>query len=166
MDRSVASEQFVLARQTLAGSSAWTRAEAMLGTARVWDRDPDDMTVSDDEAQGDAALVYHLTYTDSQQRESLRIVTVRRIDALRDGLKLFCWCHAASANRQFRVDRIREVFCVATGEVFDSPETYFAAHPMLVSPRDPEAYALATCRHEVNVLTILAAADGEVHEDE
>ncbi|MBB4797560.1 hypothetical protein HNP32_001284 [Brevundimonas bullata] len=124
------------------------------------------MAVPDNQAQGDASLVYHLTYTDSEGRESLRVVTLRRIDATRDGLKLFCWCHAASANRQFKADRIREVFCVATGEVFDAPGNYFAEHPMLTAPRDPEAYALATCRHEVNLLTILAAADGEVHEDE
>lgn len=125
-----------------------------------------DLLLAEADARGDAALVYHLTYIDSEGWESLRVVTLRRIDPTRDGLKLFCWCHAADANRQFRVDRIREVFCIATGEVFSDPLVYFAEHPMLNAPRDPEAYALSVCRHEVNVLTILAAADGLVHEDE
>ena len=124
------------------------------------------MILAESDAHGAASLVYHLTYVDGEGSESVRIVTLRRIDPTSDGLKLFCWCHSAQANRQFRVDRIREVFCVTSGEVYDAPAQYFVEHPMLADPRDPEAYALAVCRHEVNLLTIVAAADGILCEDE
>lgn len=165
--RSVSAAHFVSARQALAGASAWTKAEVLTGSSRrrVVDHAPE-LLVDEVETQGSAALVYHLTYVDSEGNESIRVVTLRRIDPTREGLKLLCWCHAAEAPRQFRADRIREVFCLATGEVFSSPVTYFSDHPMLTSPKDPEAYALAVCRHEVNLLTIVAAADGVVHEDE
>ncbi len=167
VDRSVATSQFVYARQALAGVSAWTKASVLVGTSKRSIKDADaSLLVPSADVGGDAALIYHLTYVDAEGAESLRIVTLRRIDPTPDGLKLFCWCHAADANRQFRADRVREVFCVATGEVFDNPVTYFAEHPMLNAPKDPEGYALAVCRQEVNLLVILAAADGEVHEDE
>lgn len=113
-----------------------------------------------------AALIYHLTYEDADGDESVRVVTLRRIDPDRNGLKLLCWCHAANSVRQFRVDRVREVFCIVTGEVFDDAQQYFTSHPMLNDPRDPEAYAMSVCKHEVNLLTILAASDGHVDEAE
>ncbi|WP_292087695.1 TerB family tellurite resistance protein [Brevundimonas sp.] len=167
VDRSLSAAHFVKARQVLAGSSAWTRAAVLVGSSRKSIRDGDSsLIVGDADAGGDAALIYHITYRDSEGHESIRIITLRRIDPTPSGYKLFCWCHAAEANRQFRVDRIREVFCIATGEVFSDPVTYFAEHPMLNSPKDPEGYALSVCRQEVNLLVILAAADGVVHEDE
>lgn len=165
--RTVGAEVFALARQTLVGKAAWLRADELLGSARR----PDAVLLASEpqvsESAGEsAALIYHLTYVDSGGDESVRVVTLRRIDPDRNGLKLLCWCHAAGALRHFRVDRIRQVFCIVTGEVFDGADAYFLAHPMLTAPADPEAYALAVCRHEVSVLTILAAADGSFDPDE
>lgn len=165
--RTIGAGVFALARQTLAGEVAWLRADELLGSAR---RPSADLLKAEPEVMvegGDsAALIYHLTYVDAGGDESVRIVTLRRVDPDRNGLKLLCWCHAAGALRHFRVDRIRQVFCIVTGEVFDEAERYFLAHPMLTDPADPEAYALSVCRHEVSVLTILAAADGNFDPEE
>lgn len=165
--KSISADTFAKARQTLSGVAAWDRVDSIRGPSA---RKPVATFASELAAEapkGDsAALVYHLTYEDADGYQSVRIVTLRRIDPDRSGLKLLCWCHAADAIRQFRVDRIKEVFCIITGEVFDNAEEYFVSHPMLNEPRDPEAYALSVCRHEVNVLTILAASDGVVDENE
>lgn len=159
--RTIGAGVFAQARQALAGEAAWLRADELLGGSSRPDpsllrAEPEPRADFDDSA----ALIYHLTYIDAGGDESVRIVTLRRIDPDRNGLKLLCWCHAAGALRHFRVDRIRQVFCIVTGEVFDEAESYFLDHPMLTAPGDPEAYALSVCRHEVSVLTILAAADG------
>ncbi len=77
-----------------------------------------------------------------------------------------CWCHAAQDVRTFWAHQIREVFCVVTGEVHEDAVAFFSQHPMLVEPRDPEGYALKVCQHEVNLLTIVGAADGAFDPDE
>lgn len=115
--------------------------------------------------QVETPLTYHLTYA-GEGRDSARVVTLQRVDPDPNGLKLWCWCHASGSIRQFRADRIREVFCVVTGEVFDDAVAYFTTHPMLTDPEDPEAYALAVCRPEVNILVAVGAADGHFDPDE
>lgn len=164
--RTLSHSDFVRVRESLAHTAALARtpksrrpkplepgldAESMSG--------PSSGTVS-------PALIYHLTYRDEADNETVRIVTLHRIDPVREGLKLVCYCHTAGAIRTFHPTRIVQVFCVVTGEVYDDPASYFLNHPMLTDPRDPEAYALSVCKHEVNVLVALGAADGLFCEDE
>lgn len=165
--KTATAETFAKARQTLAGAAAIRQVRRLRGPSQLA-RLPDFASEQAPSASpsDSAALIYHLTYADADGQDSTRVVTLRRIDPDRNGLKLLCWCHAANSVRQFRVDRVREVFCIITGEVFDDAQHYFTSHPMLNSPRDPEAYALSVCKHEVNLLTILAASDGHVHEAE
>lgn len=111
-------------------------------------------------------LMYHLTYRDAAGDESRRIVTLRRLDPDRTGLKLICWCHEAQAVRCFSAEGIQEVFDAATGEVHDEPALFFRDHPLLNEPRDPVDYALRVCKHEVNVLVAVGAADGRFDPDE
>lgn len=66
----------------------------------------------------------------------------------------------------FWAHRIEQVFCIVTGEVHEDAVHFFDTHPMLCSPKDPEAYALKVLRHEIDLLTIVAASDGVVDEDE
>lgn len=165
--RSISTQAFVSARQALVGEAGWVRADALIGRAKRPDLVGLKSEVEAPENGGDSlALIYHLTYLDSGGDESVRVVTLRRIDPDSSGLKLLCWCHSANGLRHFRVDRIRQVFCLVTGEVFDDAQGYFLSHQMILAPSDPEAYALSICRHEVNILTVLAASDGCLHPDE
>lgn len=162
LDTSVTTAQFATARQTLAGRAALERgrkhrpelevsANSNLLKEAIW---------RDRVGEASAPLIYHFTYEDAEGRISTRIVTLRRIEPAPERMSLVCWCHTTESIRMFLADRVREVFCVVTGEVFDDPTTYFLQHPMLTAPKDPEAYALAVCRHEVNLLIMVGAADG------
>ena len=111
-------------------------------------------------------LTYHLTYRDSVGVESRRVVTLRRVDPDRRGLMLVCWCHSAGALRCFNLSGIVEIFDVVNGEVHDNPAAFFSNHPLLTEPKDPVDYALQVCKHEVNVLVAVGAADGRFDMDE
>lgn len=166
----LSSEHFVTVRQALAGRAAAERyrqhrARGTTPTPTVF-ADGADMSPNDRNATGAPPLVYHLTYEDADGNPSTRIVTLRRIDPGRDYIRLVCWCHSANDVRVFQVDRIKEIFCVVTGEVYDDAVRYFTDHPMLNEPVDPEGYALAVCKHEVNVLVCVGAADGYFDPDE
>lgn len=160
----ISAADFVSVRAAMAGASAAAKAERH-GRRTLVGADSDAMMVVDSKAEA-PPLTYHLTYRDVDGVESRRVVTLRRIDPDRAGLKLVCWCHAAGGMRCFSMDGIVEVFDVVTGEVHDEPTVFFSGHPLLSDPRDPVDYALRVCRHEVNVLVAVGAADGRFDPDE
>lgn len=164
--RVLSHDHFIRVREGLAAAAAARRLETVFGRTanKLAGPEPDAEVPTDLIAE--TPLTYHLTYGDGGGDQSLRVVTLQRIDPDPSGLKLWCWCHAAGAMRQFRADRIREVFCVVTGEVFEDASLYFTQHPMLTAPKDPEAYAMAVCRHEVNILVAVGASDGHFDPDE
>lgn len=164
--RTLSHDHFIRVREALAAAAAARRLEAVYGRTANRLCGPEAAPTPPADLLVDTPVTYHLQYGDGQGEHSLRVVTVQRIDPDPSGLKLWCWCHAAGAMRQFRADRIREVFCIVTGEVFDDAVSYFSNHPMLTSPQDPEGYALAVCRHEVNILVAVGAADGCFDPDE
>lgn len=165
MDAITSAEDFVLVRQTLAGRAAEARVLARRKMAPRRAVDPmSPIQVVDGRVA--PPLGYHFTYADADGVVTDRVVTLRRIDPAREGLRLWCFCHAAQDLRMFWAQRIQEVFCVVTGEVHDDPVKFFDTHPMLCEPRDPESYALKALRHEIDLLTIVAAADGIVDENE
>jgi Predicted transcriptional regulator len=166
IDRSTLSpDAFVKVRQAMAEAAAEVRAAAGghnpdqldESTSRLTHRFGGNVT---------PPIAYNLSYRNAQGEESIRNVTLLRIDPARGRIRLLCRSHGQDRPRVFRADRILEVFCLVTGEVFPDAESYFRTHPMLVDPRDPEAYALKVCRHEVNLLTIAGAADGYFDPDE
>lgn len=112
------------------------------------------------------AAVYHLTYEDAGGVVSERVVTVRRIERRGGRLYLHVLCHLRHAPRCFAVERVLDGYDISTGETFDRAEAYFADHPLFSEPDDPEASALQSCRHEINLLTVVGASDGLFDPDE
>jgi hypothetical protein len=154
---------FVKVQAALAAQAAATKA-ALSGLVLV---DPAEAVVLGAAPGVDAPpLTYHLTYVDALGHLSQRVITLRRLDPDRNGLKLVCWCHAANAVRCFSLRGIVEVFDIVTGEVHDDAAAFFGAHPLLIDPTDPVDYALRVCKHEVNVLVAVGAADGRFDPDE
>jgi hypothetical protein len=164
METRISAVDFVKVRAAMVAQAAASRAAASSRNVQVG---ADSRDMFDAAGECDAApLMYHLSYADSHGAESRRIVTVQRIDPDRTGLKLICWCHAAGARRCFSLRGITEVFDVVTGEVHEDATAYFSNHPLLIHPKDPVDYALRVCRHEVNVLITVGAADGRFDPDE
>ncbi len=159
-------DDFVKSRQVLAGLAAQARVLQRRGLQPVIIADDDDAPALPGAGREAPPISYHLTYVDQKGYESQRVVTLRRIDPARAGLRLVCWCHAAQEARTFWAHQIQEVFCVVTGEVHEDAVAFFSQHPMLVEPRDPEGYALKVCQYEVNLLAIVGSADGVFDPDE
>jgi hypothetical protein len=164
METRLSAVDFIKVRAAMTAQAALRRAERKGRTLRV-PGDPASLKLEACEATA-PPLTYHLTYRDEAGRESQRIVTLRRLDPDRSGLKLICWCHGAGAIRCFSLNGVIEVFDVVTGEVHDDAHAFFANHPLLTAPENPVDYALQVCRHEVNVLVAIGAADGRFDPDE
>lgn len=79
---------------------------------------------------------------------------------------LHCLCHLRNAPRAFNTDRILEVFDGLTGEIINDANYYFSQHPLYANPRNPEQEALKICQNEINILTVVGAADGLFDPDE
>lgn len=164
METRISAHDFVKVRAALVAEAAGLRAAARSRPVSVGE---DGAALLQASGPSEAPpLIYHLTYRDPDGEESRRVVTLQRLDPDRSGLKLICWCHAAGALRCFNLAGIVEVFDVVTGEVHDDALAFFSNHPLLIEPKDPVDYALRICRHEVNVLVTVGAADGRFDPDE
>lgn len=107
-----------------------------------------------------APAVFHLSY-DGPTGFSERVVRVNRVRVSDSGaLILQGVCHLRSANRSFSVERIVDMFDAATGEVIRDPREYLANHPLFDGRANPLGTALQLVRHEINLLTVVGAADG------
>lgn len=156
---------FVAVRAALAQRAAdakfLTKGRPNRGGA--WDDDAMSGVAPGDNA---APAVFHLTYVDSKGEVSQRVVTIRRIEPREDHFRLHCLCHLRGAPRVFATDRIEEVYDGLTGEVHGDATRFFGQHPLFMDPREPEQVAIATCRDEINILTVVGAADGLFDPDE
>lgn len=127
---------------------------------------------SDDLAGGASGLIetvtaaFHITYEDRGGFMSERAITIRRIERRAAGFYVHAICHLCSEPRLFAAERIQEGYDLTTGEVFTDAAGYFADHPLFHSPRNPEAAAIQNCRYEINLLTVVGAADGMFDPDE
>ena len=164
METRISARDFVKVRAAMVAEAAAQRAAAHARPVKLG-RDRSDVVGAEGPSEA-PPLLYHLTYRDADGEVSRRIVTLQRLDPDRFGLKLICWCHAANALRCFGLGGIVEVFDVVTGEVHDDALAFFSNHPLLTEPKDPVDYALRVCRHEVNVLVTVGAADGRFDPDE
>lgn len=155
------SGHFVKARTTLAQHKATALFVDRRGRPlNVPASDSDDMDVDADVNPFGAPLVYGLTYEDAKGDLSERTVTLKWIEDKGDYLILHCACHLRHQPRQFRTDRVVEIFDITSGEIFDDPFSFFATHPIFTHPTDPEDVAIKMCRHELTILTMVGAADG------
>ena len=108
-------------------------------------------------------LALHITYVDVSVAESERTVRCSRAVAGRGGPVLVGFCMLRRAHRMFRIDRIREVVDLETGEVIEAA-AFFAS--LGVWRSDPLGGFLARARAGLTVLMAVAAADGRVFADE
>jgi hypothetical protein len=158
----VSAADFVKVRMGLVSSSAAARLDKF-GLSRAEDAEDDTNHLFSVTTQFPVAC--HIRYQNAAGVTD-RVITIRKVTRQQGDLLLWCWCHKRSALRTFRVDRIVELICIASGQVFDRPEDFLRELDMIPHWASPEAAALALCQPEVNLLTIVGAADGLFDPDE
>lgn len=141
--------------------------EASLGDLRVTPRSPAgrrpfirhiepraDVVQRDDSASWTA----YLSYVDAGGEASERRFTCHAIVGFEGATHITGFCHERSAPRTFRVDRIRELACAETGEVFD-PASHFDLLRETGALRCEDKVLTDVAR----LLVFLARCDGEYH---
>lgn len=144
-------------------------------TPSLPDQDPDDdehhfNEVSPD-LEGIAGVGCILTYVDCKGSISLRRVTCRKLSEHDGVLYLQAFCHERGALRTFRVDRITELACGSTGEVFAPASVFFEPFSVTHDGGAAAGFGLhvrlaADLRAGLNVLAFLAKVDGKVVPEE
>lgn len=130
--------------------------------------DPVDMDFGDDEEpdlESIAGVGCVLTYQDSRGAASMRRVTCRRLTDNAGTHYLKAFCHERSALRTFRLDRISDVACGATGEIYRPSAIFFSRFILEQDTGSTVGFGLsvqaaADLRACLNVLTFIARVDG------
>ena len=112
-----------------------------------------------------------LTYADCKGSVSLRRVTCRKLSERAGVLYLQGFCHERQALRTFRVERITELACGSTGEVFVPATLFFERFSVTRDGGAAVGFGLhvrlaADLRAGLNVLSFLAKVDGQVVAEE
>lgn len=102
-----------------------------------------------------------VTYEDASGELSERRITCRRIDHGLGGMPIVqAFCHEREAPRAFRVDRMREIVDLSTGEVVD-PFNHFELLKRQGLPVEDKGMATFS-----KMLVFMSLCDGEAHASE
>lgn len=116
-------------------------------------------------------LRFHIKYCDDKGGISLRNVKVKAF-SIKQGVSYFdAYCELRSAHRSFRIDKIKEVIDLRSGEVFDDPAFLFKPFVDLCEAdskemKDRKAWVTISAiihviGNELRVLIAIAEADGK-----
>jgi len=136
-----------------------------------YDEDEHGFTELPPDLEGVAGFGCILTYSDSKGNVSLRRVTCRKLSERAGVLYVQAYCHERGALRTFRVDRITELACSVTGEVFVPATLFFERFPVAHDGGAAVGFGLnvrlaTDLRAGLNVLAFLAKVDGNVLPEE
>jgi len=117
-------------------------------------------------AESLAGVAMVMEYTDSKGAESRRRIVVRTLVQSGAGrVVLRCFCCERKAMRDFRVDRIRALWSITTGEVRTDIVATLGAFAV-TPPALPELQAIRPLAPELTLLVHLARADGDFELEE
>jgi hypothetical protein len=121
--------------------------------------------------EGVAGVGCIITYADCNGNLSVRRVTCRKLSERAAVLYLQGFCHERQALRTFRLDRMEEVACGATGEVFAPGLLFFQRFTVAHDGGSAVGFGLhprlaADLRAGLNVLAFMAKVDGKVVPEE
>jgi hypothetical protein len=105
-----------------------------------------------------------IEYLDSKGLASVRRITCRKISSLGGVDYVQAYCHERSQLRTFRIDRVTEVICGSTGEVFETAAEFFSRYSVANDGGSAIGFGLgvklaADFRAGLNVLAFLGRAD-------
>lgn len=135
----------------------------------------DDLYDLDDDQSPDLATIAGvgcvITYEDSSGAVSFRRITCWKLSHKSGVRYLQAHCHERGRARTFRVDRVLEVVCASTGEVFNPSADFFDGYEAVNDGGGAVGFGLhvrlaADLKAALNVLTFLAKVDGVVVPEE
>lgn len=137
----------------------------------AYDPEEEEFDDASPDLEGVAGVGCIITYADSKGDTSIRRVTCRKLSDRAAVLYLQGYCHERGALRTFRVDRMTEVACGVTGEVFAPGLVFFHRFSVTHDGGSAVGFGLhprlaADLRAGLNVLAFLAKVDGNVVPEE
>ncbi len=124
--------------------------------------DVEDHASSHNDEDYTAPLVFDMRYLNAKGETSDRRVRLSRILYQDTAVNFQAWCYMRNRYRTFKLGNVKEIIDVATGEIFDDPHAYFAECGVFEG-QSPEARALAVCKDDLAILSLMATCDGNVH---
>lgn len=136
-----------------------------------FDEDEQEFDELSPDLEGVAGIGCIITYADCKGSVSIRRVTCRKLSDHGAVLYLQGFCHERQALRTFRLDRMVEVACGITGEVFVPGILFFQRFAVTHDGGAAVGFGLhprlsADLRAGLNVLAFLAKVDGKVVPEE
>ena len=161
---------FIQVRQTLAGRAAAARAAELGRDVHIPAEDSSELATPVAPTPDAPPLRIQITYRDAKGQVSRRIIVTQKILEADADFRVFAFCHQSLRVKSFLATRMLELVDLSTGEVCEDACGWFRSHPLLApepaADASPEIRALRDRRHDLAILVFLAAADGEVCEDE
>jgi tellurite resistance protein len=119
-----------------------------------------------EEAVSGIAVV--IDYTNAKGESATRLISCRKVDVRGDLTYVSAFCHSRAAPRQFRIDRIREVFDHKTGEGLGDAATFFGRFKPDSIESSPLGFGLSVKRRAdlmalLNAVVFVARCDKEYH---
>jgi hypothetical protein len=75
-----------------------------------------------------SGLAVLIDYQNAKGESGTRLITCRRLDEHGNSKYIYAFCHAREQVRQFRIDRIKEIFDHRTGESLNPVDSFFAKY--------------------------------------
>jgi len=99
-----------------------------------------------------------ILYVDSKGKEKERDITCRRLDGYGHATHIHAYCHAREAPRMFKIENIREVMDLATGEMVEAKRHFEMLAATGALPFEDKGFADFT-----KITLFMAKCDGDYH---
>jgi WYL domain len=123
---------------------------------------------SETEVDAIAGLAILIEYENVKGETATRLVTCRRLDLHGDKKYLFGFCHSKQNVRQFRIDRVKEIFDHRTGQSLGPVDAFFDRYTPDQIVKSPLGFGLSVRRRAdflclLNALVFVARCDRDYH---
>ena len=121
-----------------------------------------------DELDTISGLAILIEYQNANGESGTRLITCRRLDDHAGMKYIYAFCHMRKQVRQFRIDRIKEIFDHQTGESLNPVDGFFAKFAPDTVQQSPVGFGLSVRKRAdlmalLNASVFIARCDKEYH---
>lgn len=132
--------------------------------------DTDDVPDNFEQSELDtiSGLAILIEYQNAKGESATRLITCRRLDHHAGMKYIYAFCHMREQVRQFRIDRIKEIFDHRTGESLNPVDGFFAKYAPDNVQQSPVGFGLSVRKRAdlialLNALVFIARCDKDYH---